>query len=190
MSVTTTSIPADETMEPLRRAVAGVLAGLAGSIAALIAVLLIAWGHCGGGTGEDCDTELAIAALAAIPALLLAAVVLLLLSSRASSRFLNNSLVALALFVALLPLAVLASDDWWSLFLFGALLSGLVAYIVVPYSGEAPRATPRQPTLGIAQRTLSPPPYDESLRELQFWADQVKTKADDLRRKVRALRWH
>lgn len=175
-------------MEPLRRAAAGVLLGLAASIGALIAVLLIAWGHCGRGTGEDCDVELAVAALAVVPMLLLVAVVLLLLSSRASSRFLTNSLVVLALFVALLPLAMLSIQEWWSLFLFGALLSGLVGYVVVPYRGETPDAASRQRTSNAGEGAIQSHSPNEALDEMQFWAEQVKAKTADLHRKLHDLR--
>lgn len=175
-------------MEPLRRPIAGVLAGLAASIGALIAVLLIAWGHCGGGTGEDCDVELAVATLAAVPALLLVAVVILLLSARASSRFVNSSLVVLALFVGLLPLALLSIQELWSLFLFGALLSGLVGYVLVPYRGELPDATSRQRESGIAQNAKPSCSFYEALDQVQFWMEELKAATADLRARIDALR--
>ena len=175
-------------MEPLRRAAAGVLLGLAASIGTLIAVLLIAWGHCGGGTGEDCDVQLAVASLAAVPMLLLVAAVLLLLSSRASSRFLTNSLIVLALFVALLPLAMLLTQEWWSLLVFGALLSGLVGYVILPYRGAIPDAASRQRAPNAGQKAVRTHSVYEARDEMQFWAEQVKAKTTHLRRKLRDLR--
>lgn len=174
-------------MQPLRRAAAGVLLGLAASIGALIAVLLIAWGHCGGGSEEDCDVQLAVAMLAAVPGFLLAAVVLLLLSSRAAGWFLTNSLIVLALFVALLPLGMLSIQEWWSILLFGALLSSLVGYVVVPHQTEAQEATSRQPRSAVGPSAGPSRAPEEALRELQFWAEQVRAKTADLRRKLRDL---
>ena len=175
-------------MGPSRRSVAGVLAGLATSIAALLAVLLIAWGHCDGGSGDDCDVELAVASLAVVPVLMLAAVVLLLLSSRASSWFLNNSLIVLALFVGLLPLALLSGQELWSLLLFGGLLSALVGYVVVPQRDTIQDSAPRGRESRAAQRSTPSRSTSEALEEMQFWAEQVKLKTADFGRRVHALR--
>jgi hypothetical protein len=136
--------------------------------------------------GEDCDVELAVASLAAVPVLLLVAVVLLLLSLRASSRFLNNSLVVLALFVGLLPLALLSGQELWSLLVFGALLSALVGYVAVPQretfrDGASHERRPR-PKKGAA------PSRYEALDEMLYWAEQVEARTADLRRGIRALR--
>jgi hypothetical protein len=188
MASVETASPPHETMEPLRRPVAGVLAGLAASIAALIAVLLIAWGHCGGGSGEDCNVELAIATLAAVPALLLVAAVLLLLSARATSRFLNRSLVVLALFVGLLPLALLSIEELWSLFVFGALLSGLVGYVVVPHKEEAPGDISHRHGLASMRRETASDSFYEALDEVFLRMEEMKGATADLRRKVDALR--
>jgi hypothetical protein len=164
-----------------------VLAGLASSVGALIAVLLIAWGNCGGGSGEDCDVELAVASLAAVPALLLVAAVLLLLASRAATRFLNDLLVVLALFVGLLPLAMLSRQEWWSLLLFALLLSGLVVNLVVPHEEELPAPASRPRTPGAAQSAAPSNSYGEALEEMLYWAEEVKVKAADLSRAVHAL---
>jgi hypothetical protein len=174
-------------MDASRRAVAGVLLGLATSIGAVVAVLLIAWGHCGG-SGEDCDVELAVASLAAVPVLLLVAVVLLLLSARESTRFLKNSLVVLALFVGLLPLGLLSGQEWWSLLLFGAVLSALVGYVVVPQPEAFHKDTSRRSESHAAPRATPSRSASEALEEMQFWAEQVKSKTADFRRGVHALR--
>ena len=171
----------------MHRPVAGVLIGIAASIGALIAVLLIAWGNCGGGSGEDCDVELAVASLAAVPALLLVAAVLLLLTSRAAGRFLNDLLVVIALFVALLPLAMLSSQEWWSLLLFALLLSGLVGYVVMPHEEELPAPASRPRTPGAAQSAAPSSSFGDALEEMLYWAEEVKAKAADLSRAVHAL---
>lgn len=130
--------------------------------------------------------ELAVASLAAVPLLLFVAVVLLLLTSRASGRLLNNFLVVLALFAGLLPLAMLSIAEWWSLLLFGLLLSGLVGYVLTPHD-EEPSAAASRRRRSAAILGLTPYSFQESLQEMQFWAEQVRTKTDDLRRKVREL---
>jgi cell division protein FtsW (lipid II flippase) len=164
-----------------------VLLGLAASIGALIAVLLISWGHCGGGSGEDCDVQVAVASLAVVPALLLVAAVLLLLSARASSTFVGTSLVVLALFVAMLPLAMLSIREWWSLIVFGALLSGLIGYIVVPYRGETREAIGPPSRDGAGLRPAPSPSPQEAFEELRFWLDEVKARTVDLHRELRNL---
>jgi len=174
-------------MSLLRRAVAGVLGGLATSIAALLAVLLIAWGRCDGASGENCDVGLAVTSLAFVP-VFFAAAVLLLFSSEASGLLLNNFLIVLALFVGLLPLALLSGQEWWSLLIFGGLLSLLVGYVIVPQretpqQGASDRRQPHDAQRPIPSRTAG-----EALEEMQFWAEQVKSKTADFRRRIRALR--
>jgi hypothetical protein len=175
-------------MNSLRRPAAGMLLGLAASIAALIAVLLISWGHCGGGSGEDCDVQVAVASLAALPALLLVAAVLLLLSARASNTFVGTSLVVLTLFVAMLPLAMLSIREWWSLVAFGALLSGLVGYIVMPQRGESREAVAPPSGSRAGRRAAPSRTPQEAFDELRFWLDEVKARTVDLRRELRNLR--
>jgi hypothetical protein len=179
--------PPNNTMNSLRRPAAGVLLGLAASITALIAVLLISWGHCGGGSGEDCDVQVAVASLAAVPGLLLVAAVLLLLSARASKTFVGTFLVVLTLFVAVLPLAILSIREWWSVVAFGALLSGLVGYIVAPQRGETGEAFGPRSGSGVRRRAAPSRTPEETSEELWFWLNEVKARTIDLRRELRNL---
>jgi hypothetical protein len=109
------------------------------------------------------------------------------LASRAATRFLNDLLVVLALFVGLLPLAMLSRQEWWSLLLFALLLSGLVVNLVVPHEEELPAPASRPRTPGAAQSAAPSNSYGEALEEMLYWAEEVKVKAADLSRAVHAL---
>lgn len=124
-----------------QRAVLVVFAVLALSLAAMSTASLTAWQRCG--RGDDCSTDLAIAAVDAVPVAIIGSLVLILLRTRALGRRLRAAMLSLAVAIATLPLASFVLREPWGAIVFAALLGCLVLLVVTAEDRSEPgRAAP------------------------------------------------
>jgi hypothetical protein len=110
------------------RAILVTLAVLVLALAATGLASLTAWARCG--PGDDCSTELALAAADAVPVAIIGSSLLILVRTRAAGRMLRTALLAAAVGVAVLPIAAFLMRELWAVVLFGFLVACLVALVV------------------------------------------------------------
>lgn len=132
-----------------QRAVLLVFAVLALSLGAMSIASLTAWERCG--RGDDCSTDLAIAAVDAVPAAIIGSLVVVLLRSRALGRRLRAAMLSLAVALATLPLASFVLRELWGTIVFAVLLGCLVLLVVT-----AEDQAPERPEAVVAEPERAP----------------------------------